>query len=157
MEVCHPAPTKPLNDPRPHLISTTTAVWTNSSLAESLSLSLWSYISILFNLSQNCILMRMLESLLLTIDSYISATRICIYEYIFHMNMKSLSCSCFMKEKLLLLFGCNPMDCSLPGFPVLQNLPEFAQTHVRWVGDAIQPPHPMLSPSPPALDRKSVV
>ena len=75
--------------------------------------------------------MRMLESLLLTIDSYFSATRICIYEYIFHMNMKSLSCSCFMKEKLLLLFSCNPMDCSLPGFPVLQNLLEFAQTHVR--------------------------
>ena len=42
------------------------------------------------------------------------------------------------------------MDCSTPGFPVLHHLPELAQTHVRWVGDAIQPSHPLLSPSPPA-------
>ena len=41
---------------------------------------------------------------------------------------------------------CNPIDCSMPGFPVLHHLPEFAQTHDRQVGDAIQPPHP-LSPS----------
>ena len=37
------------------------------------------------------------------------------------------------------------MDCSMPGFPVLHHLPEFAQTHVHWVGDAIQLSHP-LSP-----------
>ena len=43
------------------------------------------------------------------------------------------------------------MDCSTPGFPVLHYLPEFAQTHVHWVGDAIQPSHPLSSPSPPAL------
>ena len=43
---------------------------------------------------------------------------------------------------------CNPMDCSIPGFPVLHYLPEFAQTHVHWVGDAIQPSHPLLLPSP---------
>ena len=41
-----------------------------------------------------------------------------------------------------------PMDCSMPGFPVLHYLLEFAQTHVRWVNDAIQPSHPLLSPSP---------
>ena len=44
------------------------------------------------------------------------------------------------------------MDCSTPGFPVLHYLPEFAQTHVHWVGDAIQPSHPLLSPSPSALN-----
>ena len=43
---------------------------------------------------------------------------------------------------------CEPMDCSIPGFPVLHYLPEFAQTHVHWVGDAIQPSHPLLLPSP---------
>ena len=43
---------------------------------------------------------------------------------------------------------CNPMDCRMPGFPVLHYLPEFAQTHVHWVSDAIQPSHPVLSPSP---------
>ena len=43
---------------------------------------------------------------------------------------------------------CNPMDCSTPGFPILHHLPEFAQTHVHWVSDAIQPSHPLSSPSP---------
>ena len=42
----------------------------------------------------------------------------------------------------------DPMDCSTPGFPVLHYLTEFAQTHVHWVGDAIQPSHPLSSPSP---------
>ena len=43
---------------------------------------------------------------------------------------------------------CDPMDCSTPGLPVHCQLPEFTQTHVHWVGDAIQPSHPLLSPSP---------
>ena len=47
---------------------------------------------------------------------------------------------------------CDPRDCSTPGFPVLHHLPELAQTHVRWVGDAIQPSHPLSSPSPPAFN-----
>ena len=46
---------------------------------------------------------------------------------------------------------CNPFDCSTPGFPVLHHLLELAQTHVHWVGDAIQPSHSVLSPSPPAF------
>ena len=45
---------------------------------------------------------------------------------------------------------CDPMNCSMPGLSVLHYLPEFAQTHVHWVIDAIQSFHP-LSPSPPAL------
>ena len=40
---------------------------------------------------------------------------------------------------------CDPMDCSTPGFSVLHHLLEFAQTHVHWVGDAIQPSHPLSS------------
>ena len=47
---------------------------------------------------------------------------------------------------------CDPMDCNTPGFPVLHYLPEFAQTHVHQVSDAIQPSHPLSSPSPPALN-----
>ena len=46
---------------------------------------------------------------------------------------------------------CNPMECSTPGFPVHHQLPKLAQTHVHRVGDAIQPSHPLLSPSPPAF------
>ena len=45
---------------------------------------------------------------------------------------------------------CNPMNCSLPGLPVHHQLPDFTQTHVHRVGDAIQPSHPLSSLSPPA-------
>ena len=44
-----------------------------------------------------------------------------------------------------------PMDCSMPGLPLHRQIPEFTQTHVHWVGDAIKPSHPMSSPSPPAF------
>ena len=47
---------------------------------------------------------------------------------------------------------CDPMDCSMPGLPVLHQPLELAQTHVHWVGDAIQPSHPLSSPSPPAFN-----
>ena len=47
---------------------------------------------------------------------------------------------------------CNPMDCSAPGFSVHHQLLEFTQTHVHWVSDAIQPSHPLSSPSPPAFN-----
>ena len=46
---------------------------------------------------------------------------------------------------------CDPMNCSMPGFAVHHQLPELAQTHVHRVGDAIQPSHPVLSPSLPAF------
>ena len=46
----------------------------------------------------------------------------------------------------------DPMDCSMPGFPVHQQLLEFTLTHVHQVGNAIQPSHPLSSPSPPAFN-----
>ena len=46
---------------------------------------------------------------------------------------------------------CDSMDCSTPGFPVHHHLPEFAQSHVHRVGDAIQPSHPLSPPAPPAF------
>ena len=45
---------------------------------------------------------------------------------------------------------CNPMNCTTPGLPVHHQLPEFTQTHVYRVGDAIQPSYPLSPPSPPA-------
>ena len=47
---------------------------------------------------------------------------------------------------------CNLMNHSTPGLPVHHQLPEFTQTHVHWVGDVTWPPHPLLSPSPPAFN-----
>ena len=51
---------------------------------------------------------------------------------------------------------CDPMDCSMPGFPVHHQLPEPTQTHVQRIGDAIQPSHPLSSPFPPSLDLSSI-
>jgi len=52
-------------------------------------------------------------------------------------DVQSLSC----------VWLCDSMNCSSPGFPILHYLPKFAQTHVHWVGDAIQPSYPLLPPS----------
>ena len=57
---------------------------------------------------------------------------------------------CSVAQSCLTLF--NPVDCSTPGFPALHHLLELALTHVLWVADAIQPSHPLSSPSPPALN-----
>ena len=51
---------------------------------------------------------------------------------------------------------CDPMDCSMPVLSVHHQLPEFTQTHVHWVGDAIQPSHPLVFPSPPAFNSPSI-
>ena len=50
----------------------------------------------------------------------------------------------------------DPTGCSTPRFPVLHHLPEFPQTPVHWVSDAIQPSHPLSSPSPPAFSVQSL-
>ena len=47
---------------------------------------------------------------------------------------------------------CDPLDCSTPGLPSHHQLPEFTQTHVHWVGDAIQSSHPLSFPSPPSFN-----
>ena len=69
---------------------------------------------------------------------------VCIYIYICICGGCSVAQSC--------LILCDPMDCSIPGIPGHHHLPKLAQTHVRWVGDAIRPSHPLSSPSPPALN-----
>ena len=71
---------------------------------------------------------------------YPTLLRVCIYTV----------CCCSVRQSCQTL--CHPMDCSIPGFPVLHHLPELAQTHVLWVSDDIQPCHPLLSPSPPAFN-----
>ena len=62
--------------------------------------------------------------------------------YIVQFNLVAQSCPTL----------CNPMDHGTLGFPVHHRLPEFTQTHVRRVGDAIQPSYPLSSPSLPALN-----
>ena len=65
-----------------------------------------------------------------------------------------MACSCSAAKSCLIL--CHPMDCNTPGFWVLHYLQEFAQARVHWVGDAIQPSHHLLSPSPFDLSLTSI-
>ena len=58
---------------------------------------------------------------------------------------------CFSVDRSCLTF-CSSMDCSTQGFLILHYLPEFAQIHVHWVGDSVQPSHPLLSLSPLAFN-----
>ena len=64
--------------------------------------------------------------------------------------MSYLIAFCSVAQSCLTL--CDPMDCSTPDFPVLYRVPEFAQTHVHWVGDAIQTSYPLSSPYPPTFN-----
>ena len=66
-----------------------------------------------------------------------------------HILSRSQSVSSVTQSCLTLS---NPIYCSTPGFPVHPQLPEFTQTHLHWVGDAIQPSHPLSSPSPPTFN-----
>ena len=79
----------------------------------------------------------------------------------FHNNKEWYLGCCFLEVLSSVQFSsvaqscstvCNPMDRSTPGLPVHHQLPEFTQTHVHWVGDAIQSSHPLSSPSPPAFN-----
>ena len=58
-------------------------------------------------------------------------------------HLRVLSSVQFSSVTQLCLTLCDPMDCSTPGFPVHNQLPELSQTHVHWVGDAIQPSYPL--------------
>ena len=76
-----------------------------------------------------------------------SVLYICVSFAISHIgssfsSVQSLSC----------VWLCDAMNCSMPGLPVHHQLPESTQTHVHWVGDVIQPSHPLSSPFPPALN-----
>ena len=63
--------------------------------------------------------------------------------------INTMNCCCSVAQSCPTL--CDPVDCSTPGSSVLHYLLELAQTHVHWVGDAIQSSHPLSSPSPLAL------
>ena len=69
---------------------------------------------------------------------------LCIYsKTLYSAQFSSVASSCQSLS--------DPKDCSTPGLPVHHQLPEFTQTHVYWVSNAIQLSHPLSSPSPPAL------
>ena len=72
------------------------------------------------------------------------------YSYDFYMGIFLFSSVQFSSVTQSCLTLCDPMNHNTPGLPVHHQLPEFTQTHVHRVSDAIQPSHPLSSPSPPA-------
>ena len=68
----------------------------------------------------------------------------------YHLTPVRISSVQFSSVSQSCLTLCDPMNRSTPGLPVHHQLPEFTQTHVHWVSDAIRPSHPLSSPSPPA-------
>ena len=86
-------------------------------------------------------------------ESFLPTFLTYIYPYI-HSLLTSIHTSIIHPSSIfssvthLCLTLCDPLDSSMPGFPVHHQLLELAQTHVHWVGDAIQPSHPLSSPSP---------
>ena len=87
--------------------------------------------------NESTLCMRLMSANLLTQDIFLGTLYI-------------LQFSCLVAQLCPTL--CHPMDSSIPGFPVYHQLPEFIQTHVYWVSDAIKPSHPLSSPSSPAFN-----
>ena len=69
----------------------------------------------------------------------------CVVRILLYLSEKKSWCFGFVVVQSLSHVLCDPIDCSTPGFPVLHYLPEFAQIHIHWVSDAIQPSHTLLS------------
>ena len=65
-------------------------------------------------------------------------------------------CCCYFSVAHSYPTLCNSMDCSTPGFPILNHLPELSQIHVHWFSDAMQTSHPLSSPPPPAFSLHSI-
>ena len=90
-----------------------------------------------FTYFNSCNELKISPKLIIDIKIMISSDNFCI-------QFSSVAQSC--------LTLCDPMNYSTPGLPVHHQLPESTQTHVHWVSNAIHPSHPLLSPSPPALN-----
>ena len=73
------------------------------------------------------------------------------YSRCIRTNTSTFAFSRFSSVAQSCLTLCDSMDCIMPGFPVIHQLPELTRTHVHWVSDAIQPSHPLSSPSPPTF------
>ena len=92
-----------------------------------------------------CLLLRLLTGFLVRVPFSVSIEGI-------QLKQIMLWSECFSSVPQSCSTLYQPMDCSIPGFPVHRQLLEPAQTHVHWVSDAIQPSHPLSSPSSPALN-----
>ena len=118
-----------------------------ASLSFTISWSLLKFMSIYLVMPSNHLA---LCCPLLLLPSIFPKIRVFSNESVLLIQFNSVQFSCSVTRLCPGL--CDPMDCSMLGFPVLHYLPEFAQTHVHWVDNAIQSSHPLQLPSPPALN-----
>ena len=114
------------------------------NLSTSSLSNIWS--QIILCCRNNCVLYRLLASSLASIYLMPIAP-----SFLHYYTWRCLSVQ-FSSVTQSCLTLCDPMNRSMPGLPAHHQLPESTQTRVHWVGDAIQPSHPLLSPSPPALN-----
>ena len=84
------------------------------------------------------------------LNSLENSIELLLWFLILYFCYEMFFCCCSVTKFSLTL--CDPMNCSMPAFHILHYHPEPAQTHVHWISDAIQPSHPLLSPSPLAFD-----
>ena len=88
-----------------------------------------------------------------TLERKIDVQSVTAHSYVF--------CASFMFSVVVQSFShvhsLRPHRCNMPDFPVLHYLLEFAQTHAHWIDDAIQPSHPLLAPTPPALNLSHIL
>ena len=128
----------------------------NVNFKPTFSISSFTFIKRLFS-SSSLSAVRVVSSAYLRLLIFLSATLTPTCDWAspaFHMmysvyKLNKQGDNQFSSVPQLCLTLCNPMDCSIPGFPVHHQLPEFTQIHAHWVGDAVQP---LLSPSPPAFN-----
>ena len=92
----------------------------------------------------------LLQSQVDSLPAELSGNTLCTYMMSYISYRWWEDCCCSVAQLCLSLF--DPMDCRMPGFPVLHHLLELAQTHVYWVSDAILPSYPLSSLSPPVFN-----
>ena len=134
--------------------TTAFTIWTFDSKGMSLLFSTLSRLVIAFLPKSKCLLISWLQSpstMILVLKKRKSVTASTLPPSICH-KVGGLDARIFGSVSQFCLTLCHLMDCSIPDFPVHHQLPKLAQTHVHRVCDAIQPSHPLLSPSPPVLN-----
>ena len=131
--------------------TTALTMWTFASKGMSLLFNTLSRLIIAFLPKSKCLLISWLQSpstMILVLKKRKSITASTLPPSICHKVM-GLDAMIFSSVSQLCPTLCNPMDCITPGFPVHHQLSRLGQMHVHRVCDAIQPSHPLLSPSPP--------
>ena len=97
-------------------------------------------------MSKNAALLKPIKSILILCECCGKVCILCIKSSL----IMPIQFSSVQFSRSVVSDSCDPMNCSTPGLPVHHQLQEFTQTHVHRVSDAIQPSHPLWSPSPPA-------